>query len=586
MPGNYCLGTICFVALDKTAPKFFGFSEFLTGLALMVLAWTIADIRYHFRVRTAPMPLRGITFAVVAAVGILTLLTDLWRAQEWLVPQGHILTPALWQALLGGMFLLTFLGWAWFAFVWPPIYGKTNTRRYARALYREIVKGSPADLAIIADELTNSVKSLIRHATDREELKNFRKRDDANNASEEKTPKVTAYANDILLLIADKRFCRAIVDSSPGTAWAIFHEMEATKKYGVQVGTFAKNVVNRALINRDSFLFHETEGYESGLIGFHKPLSHSMFSNYRMVETIGTLLDPDIEEMWKWDSVQWQAYCRIVLMTFRDYVEKEFWTHSFVLYRAQDHIEHAVFDLYKINGLGTIAWNEDVQARLRVVVKFIKDAVEILDKKGVPKGLQLRVREKEAGPENLYDHLSRMIFEVILSASRVQKPMDLCWWIQHNSVWGELFNFQHMDSAAGRVVKFKVRRLIYDEIAEMERFPNFNGANILGFCLNVMGLTIGDKRYDHDSRALHESILSWTKKHYAWLHSSYPQVAEACLVDGLTYDAENRRIVKTYPEKGLSAKQQVYLIVEPPSPGEDSRTGATKPPNERPDTRH
>lgn len=69
---------------DGSEQEFFGFSEFLAGLALMGLAWTIADVRYRFRVRTAPIPLLGITFSVVAAVGVLTLLTDLWRAEQWL----------------------------------------------------------------------------------------------------------------------------------------------------------------------------------------------------------------------------------------------------------------------------------------------------------------------------------------------------------------------------------------------------------------------------------------------------------------------------------------------------------------------
>ena len=58
--------------LMRTLPKFFGFSEFLAGLALMVLAWTIGDIRYRFRVRSAPLPLQGVTYTVVAAVGVLT----------------------------------------------------------------------------------------------------------------------------------------------------------------------------------------------------------------------------------------------------------------------------------------------------------------------------------------------------------------------------------------------------------------------------------------------------------------------------------------------------------------------------------
>ena len=142
----------------------------------MVLAWTIADVRYRFRVRTTPLPLQGVTFSVVAAVGGLTLLTDLWRAEQWLVPRGNLLTPAGWQAFLGGIFLLTFLTWAWFAFIRPPIFGKRNAQRYGQTLYQIILKGSPSELSVIADEVARSANSLIRHATDRGDFKNYRRR--------------------------------------------------------------------------------------------------------------------------------------------------------------------------------------------------------------------------------------------------------------------------------------------------------------------------------------------------------------------------------------------------------------------------
>lgn len=558
-----CIAKVCFIPLDATAPKFFGFSEFLAGLALMVLAWTIADVRYRFRVRTAPIPLQGITFAVVAGVGVLTLLTDLWRAEQWLVPQGDLLTPASWQALLGGLFLLTFLTWTWFAFIRPPTYGRHNAERFAQTLYRFVLKGSPTELAVIADELALSAQSLVRHATDRGRLKNF-----GYQREEEKKrvpPKVEAYANDLLLLIADKRLCRAMVESSPGTALAIFRAIGETKKYGVQVETFGKNIVSEAIANKDSFLFHEAEGYHSGLIGYHKPLSQAMFSNYDMVETIGTLLDPDFAGQKEWDAEQWGAYCRAVLMALRNYVEDGYRGHSYVLYRAKGYLEHAVFDLYKLDGVANSSWDDDIQARLRVVVKFIEDAVKILDSKGVPDDLPLRIRDKH-GPilETIYDHIASLIFEVIFAASAVTKPNDHCWWIQHNSVWGKLFNFQSLKGDAGKVVKFKVRRLLYDEVARMNEFVNFKGAKIIGFCLNVMGLTVRTDNYDRDSRALQKAVLRWTRKNFVWLHEHNPRVAGACLVDGMSYDAENRRLVKAYPAEGLRREPHyVYLDLDP-----------------------
>jgi hypothetical protein len=108
VPSQSCLGPICFYALDANGPKIFGFGEYLAGLALIVLAWTIADTRYKFRVEIAPLPLQHLAFVSVALIGLLALLTDLWRAQQWLVPVGGPLSPTIWQALLGLAFLLHF----------------------------------------------------------------------------------------------------------------------------------------------------------------------------------------------------------------------------------------------------------------------------------------------------------------------------------------------------------------------------------------------------------------------------------------------------------------------------------------------
>ncbi len=263
-----CYGFVCFVPLDANTPKIFGFSEFLASLALMVLAWTIVDIRYRFRIMTAPIPLYKVTFMTMSSIGVLTLLTDLWRAEQWLVPKGNLITPAQWQALLGGLFLLTFLAWAWFAFIKPAQFGSSNAKRYYEALKQIIIKGSPSELPVIADEFKKSVKSIIRHSIERNESTGKDKR------------AVATHANNVLLLIAHKKFCRTLVESSSDTILEIFQEIERTKKYKVPMNAFAQNIVNVALANKDSFLFHEADEYGSGLIGATKPLSKAIFSKW------------------------------------------------------------------------------------------------------------------------------------------------------------------------------------------------------------------------------------------------------------------------------------------------------------------
>ena len=601
MSDNFCIGNVCFVPLDPNSPQLFTFSNFLAGYALVVLAWTIADTRYRFRVATAPIPLTSITFFVVVVVGTLALLTDLWRSQGWVVPKGSLLTPAGWQAILAGSFLMTSLSWAWFAFIRPPRYGTVNARRYAAALYDAILRSNTSDLAVIADELGRSAAPLIQHATDHRDTQ-LRPvgGGNADDQARYNPTRVTAYADSILLLIADRRFCRAIVDGvtngcpsgssrhhlrirtwvtasnhrritaphtrtfNHGAALAIFENVARTKKYGVSVKAFGRNVVSEAILNENSFLYHEADGYDTGLLGYHKPVSQAMFSSHAMAAAVGTLLDPDFRERERWVSSQWNAYCRAILMTLRDYADKAVRSRSSVFSTAFSNIEDSVRDLYQLDGMTDKAWNQDVTQRLRVAVDFIEEAAKLFDESGVAAG---RPSPKWGQRKRLtiFDDVAYLIFEVVFSAASVRSPRDLCWTIQHNMVWGELFNFGHLDGSASRGVKCRVRRLIYDEVSRMTNFPNFKGAKILGFCLNVMGLAVKEDRYTRDSVALQKALLSWTRKHWVWLHSYNERVAAATLVDGMSYDPEKYRLVRTYPAQGLRREpHHVYLNLDHP----------------------
>ena len=77
----------------------------------------------------------------------------------------------------------------------------------ARTLNRD-TQGRPTELAVIADELSRSAKSLVHHAP---VVEVYRPQHGGEGDEPEPLEKVAAYANDILLLIANKRFCREIV---------------------------------------------------------------------------------------------------------------------------------------------------------------------------------------------------------------------------------------------------------------------------------------------------------------------------------------------------------------------------------------
>jgi hypothetical protein len=562
MNSENCIGFLCFIALDTQGAKFFGFAEFLAGLALMVLAWTLADVRYKFRIDVAPLPLKKITFWVVTFTGFATLLTDLWRVEGWYVPAGEFITPASWQAILGAIFLLTFLIWAWYAFISPPIYGARNCHAYARALYRAILNGAETELDVITDELGNSVTVLISHATEHHRLPPNAPSVD----SKSELPIVSQLADEILMLMGDKRFCRSMVRHSTRTALNFFLEIEKQKKYKLRVQSFCQNFISEAINYRDSFIYHETTGYESGLIGHIKPLSSAIYSNYALVDLQDDLLDMDYRSQEDWDAEQWGAYCRIVLMTFSDYIERGWGGHSFVLHRARGRIGNIVNELYKLNGVDELSYRDDIYERLRLVLSFISDSVKILKGKTLPHNFKLKNSKRQNFIyHTVYDHFAEMIFEVLCHASQVRNPRGTNWWIQHNTVWTHFFgSMSHLESDAGKLVKHKVRRLVYNEVTELLKFHNFRAARLLGLCLSVMGLKLSIRSKDRDYFALHAVLLNFAKKNFSNLFTTNQSLAENCLVSDITFDQTNLQLVKTYPSfSGSGQPNTVTFKVDP-----------------------
>jgi hypothetical protein len=78
-----------------------------------------------------------------------------------------------------------------------------------------------------------------------------------------------------------------------------------------------------------------------------------------------------------------------------------------------------------------------------------------------------------------------------------------------------------------------------------------------------MGFTVIKENNREDSRALQKAMLSWARKYYIWLHEYNPRIAEACLVDGITYDSNNRRLVRTSTNELEREPKYLYFNLDP-----------------------
>lgn len=454
------------------------------------------------------------------------------------------------------------------AFIRPPVFCRRNALRFGQVLYKYIQRGNDEELKVIADELAKSAKPLVMHS--RRLNRRTSDVETLRGQPHKKRAGVEDYAYDILLLIANRKFCRNIVGSSPVTAQAFFEEMTSASKFDIPIGQFARNISSEAVAQKGSFLYDEADGYYSGLLGYLKPVTKAVYGDYSLVEALANNFDSPLdlhyEEQWGWDAKQWEAYCRATLITFKDYLEKGYGSqHSYALNRTFKNMESAYRDLYKLNDT-PYEYLTDTYGRLRVVVEFVKDAIDLIDKHPNPPEPLRRIREGTY-PKNIYDHLALLIFDMISAASMVKSPPETCWSIHHNMIWSRIFTrYGGKDGKAFKIVRFKVRRLLYDEIAIMTKHPNYKGAMILGYCLNVFGMTTNTKKdFDRDSYALAKAVQSWTRKYYLDMRQEYPDVAESVLIGSVSFDETGSRLVKTYL-KGLNREApKAYLVLDQPS---------------------
>lgn len=531
---------ICLVEPSKISPTIFGFAEFISAFAMLVIVYTVTDIRYIFRLSVAPLALFKLTFLLLGFIGIGTLLSEIWISQRWLVPQS-LISQAIWQGMFGLFFILLAMTWLYYAFINPPTFSQGNYERYARNLFRIILRGSESELPVIANEVARSAESLVKASSLQNKEKKAFDDEECDNRQ-----KITRYADSIFSVLANRKICRHIVESTPVTAIAIFEEAKKSR-FRLPLGQFALNIASEAFNNKDSILYHEDGGYYSGLIGELKHFRQAVFGEYMLVEGLNpTPLDTRYEVHDKWDAEQFEAYTECVLLTLRSYVKTAGVTvHSYALVRAFEVIKYSVSGTSTLHESTTPLHESDAYWKIHRASQFITDALDIIGK-GDTSRLQVRVKDPILHG-SILDHLAGLAFEIIHSAAYVRAPGDLCWEVQYNAVWSKLFRFHDNKIEAWKLFHSKLRRLLYNEIKEMDVWPNYKGARILGFCINVMGVKIHESiSIEKDYLPLQKAVLSWVKKNYLALRKSHPEVADYCLMGRVTFNKRTSSLEKAY----------------------------------------
>jgi hypothetical protein len=410
-------------------------------------------------------------------------------------------------------------------------------------------------LQVVAEELRRSLKLIFAAAIE----------DDPGGGATGRRREEKIYATQLLLLIADSRFCRVVVDKVPAFSFACFLLAQDNLDHRFSIFQFARNIGQEFIRNTSSAFYQEESGYYSGIVGYAKPATRIIFGSYAFIEKCASEgaspIETDYREFNTFTAQQLEGYGRAALAFLEGCLavtRGRPYPHSYALARMFNSLEEPLNGVPKLDKIehfyGMVEYD-----RLGVIVQFVNDAIELVDKSALPPST-FRVHENFEA--DIYDDIAELIFEIILRAASVTSPPWTAWAVQHNAVWGDIFGIQK--SAARKVIAMKVRRLCYDEIKRMDEFPNFKGARILGFCLHVLGLTLTNRHDGHarEFYSLQAAVLYWTKTNYTRLVLHHPKVAAACLHGSISYDRKNSRLVQTYENEIGEGAREIYLPLD------------------------
>ncbi|RUV37520.1 hypothetical protein [Mesorhizobium sp. M7A.F.Ca.MR.148.00.0.0] len=551
---------ICFEVASRNQPtgSIFGLAEFLTAVAILAAAYSISDERYKFRIAVSAVPLPQVFFWTTTVVGVGIVLVKLWFDLALPIPR-FANSPQYFESVFALSFVLPISFWIYVGFISPPIFKSRNAMKFARQTFSLLSNGNETQLTAVAQEIGRSAYAIVAIARRRVKRRNLH----IGGISIE-MPLEAKVASDLILMLGDRRLCRAIAIHVPWVAAEIFRCVAKDGLDDIPLAQFSRNVARELFNNTDSAIHHEGDGFRSGLLGYTKPVSRELFGHADLINELARRGGSPLEHIWldtdSWNQVSWRTYGRAGLMFLENHLNRSLnRNHSYAASQIFHTFTHACIDAYKINAMGD-GYGESIEYRkIEITIEFVEKSLELLEK------YHVEAPQKQPADQrfnDFFDNLAEIAFELLISVASINSPDWKNWQIQNNMYWMPLMQ-GFDDTRAWRIFRSRLQRKIYREVRNMDRYLNYKGARVLSVCLNVMGLSEEHEAHrPPEYRALKRLILRWIAKNYLRMREELPDAAAACLGGTISFDVTRQCLVKTY-SAGLSREPaREYLTLD------------------------
>lgn len=537
-------------------------SGFLGILAFSVAVFTLTSPKFQISQATAIISFRPLFFGTLLVSAVITFAIEACILFGVRVP--NFFNPSTINYLITATIALLILYWMKICFISPPRFSRFTAKHFFQQTYVHIANGSKEEMLALAREIMREAPRLIRH-TPRMKRHHF---------EDDKPVKLSAlqtHAHYLISLLSDTRFCDAVAKEIPSFPAHMVEVAVELERYDAPIQLMVKRTVIAMLSNPGSALFVENEWLGQGFIGNTKPITRSIFGNWYLLEGyelgLEAPLDLDYPYARSWDTDTWRVYFGIAREYVRGLTSKgqANWDA-----RGIQHILRTAEKAYE--QLGDLKKYEDTfnpynpTWHAKEANEFIKDLVKAFDESNGWVGFD-RKDDFRYG-HDLSSRLAALLFETIFKAAQVNTKEFRMWDVQHNTVWSPIRMNEVKDTKIMKMVRRKLRRMIWDEICRMDDFPNYKGAAYVRFCLNVLGFydeSIHRKDpLERDSWALAKVVAGWVKENYQTIAVSHPPVAEAMLPANINYDHDSQTLVRTHDDTLTGVPRLKSFALDPP----------------------
>ncbi len=542
-------------------------SGFLGILAFSVAVFTLTSPRFQIRQATAIISFRPLFFGTLLVSAVITFAIEASILYSVRIP--NFLSPNTINYLNTAAIAILILYWMKICFIRPPRFSRFTAKHFFQQTYVHVANGSKEEMLALAREIMREAPRLIRHTP-------RRKRHPFEDDKPVKLSALQTHAHHLNSLLSDTRFCDVVAKEIPSFPAHMVEVAVELERYDAPIHLMVRRFVIAMLNNPGSALFVENEWLGRGFIGDAKPITRSIFGNWHLLESyelgLDAPLDLDYPHARSWDTDTWRVYFGMAREYVRGLSSKGSANWGA---RGIQHILQTTENAYE--QLGDLKKYEDTFSSFNPTWHaneandFLKDLVKAFDESQGWVGFERRNNFRYG--RDLSSNIAALLFKTIFNAAQVNTKEFRMWDVQHNTVWEPIATLEISDTKIMKMVRRKLRRMIWDEIGRMDDFPNYKGAAYVRFCLNVLGFydesAHRNDNLERDSWPLAKVVSGWVKKNYQTIATSHPPVAKAMLPANIEYDRDAQTLVRTHDNTLTGVPRLKSFALDPPRDTKD-----------------